>query len=112
VERCYALIEYARAEGKLEAFLLSYARAVNAEGIRAETDAGMKQIVSRCGLEWSRARPQLDNEHWRTWAEKNLEALDAEGHWGVPVIEYGSTRFWGQDRFKLLENHIRRCLDC
>jgi 2-hydroxychromene-2-carboxylate isomerase len=106
VERCYSLIEYAKAEGKYHDFLLSFARAVNSEGIRAETDKGMKTIVTRCGLDWGIAQRKLEDKSWRHWADKNLEDMYSVGCWGVPTICYGDTIFWGQDRFGIMENYI------
>ncbi|MFQ3172902.1 MAG: 2-hydroxychromene-2-carboxylate isomerase [Oleispira sp.] len=106
VERCYSLIEYAKAEGKYHDFLLSFARAVNSEGIRAETDKGMKTIVTRCGLDWRIAQRKLEDKSWRHWADKNLEDMYSVGCWGVPTICYGDTIFWGQDRFGIMENYI------
>ena len=52
VERCYALYDFAQAAGKGQEFLESYARGVWAEGIRSDTDAGLKQLVERVGLDW------------------------------------------------------------
>lgn len=111
VERCYALVDYARSENRLHAFLLSFARGVNAEGIRAETDRGLKTIVERCGLDWETARQKLHNESWREWVEQNLEDMMAAGCWGVPSLRYGDTQFWGQDRFGLVERMIREDLE-
>lgn len=108
VERCYALLDYARSKGKLVDFLLSFARGVNAEGIRAETDAGLRKIVSRCGLDWDLARPLLTNTHWRKEVEDNLEEMRGLGFWGVPSFRYGDHRFWGQDRLGLIERAILR----
>ncbi|MFD2166103.1 DsbA family protein [Thalassotalea euphylliae] len=106
VERCYALVEYAESENKLIEFLLSFARGVNTEGIRADTDKGLEKIVSRCGLDWQVAKTKLDNTAWYSMTENNMDELNALGYWGVPVIRYGNMHFWGQDRLKILENHI------
>jgi 2-hydroxychromene-2-carboxylate isomerase len=106
VERCYSLVEYAKAEGKYHDFLLSFAQGVNSEGIRAETDKGMKAIVSRCGLDWGIAQRKLEGKSWHDWADKNLEDMYSVGCWGVPTICYGDTIFWGQDRFGIMENYI------
>ena len=110
VERCYALIEYARSENKLQAFLLSFARAVNAEGIRAETDSGLEKILTRCGLDWTVAKEKLTEKSWRIEVQNNLEEMLKLGCWGVPTIRYGDIHFWGQDRFVLLENVIQQDL--
>jgi 2-hydroxychromene-2-carboxylate isomerase len=111
VERCYALVEYAQSENKLHQFLLSFARGVNAEGIRAETDSGLKKIVTRCGLDWSVAKSKLSDRHWQNWAQDNLDEMLLMGCWGVPSIRYGNTHFWGQDRFGMIENAIRKELE-
>ena len=106
VERCYALLDYAHSQKKLHEFLLSFARGVNAEGIRAETDRGMHIIVERCGLNWAEAKAQLSNTLWKHEVQKNLDEMFELGCWGVPTICYGDQYFWGQDRFGILENHI------
>ncbi len=104
VERCYALCDYAEREGLLEDYLLSFARGVNAEGIRADSDRGLRKIVERCGLDWAQAKALLGDSSWRSWAQKNLEEMYAMGCWGVPSFRYGELTLWGQDRLGLVEN--------
>ncbi len=111
VERCYALFNYAQQKGKEIAYLRAYARAVNAEGIRSETDEGMKQIVERCGLSWQHARQLLPQASftsapWRKWAEDNMNTLTKMGLWGVPCFQYRDTVVWGQDRLFIIEQAI------
>ncbi|MBZ0333303.1 DsbA family protein [Marinobacter sp. AL4B] len=108
VERCYALFEYARSLGREIEYMLSYARAVNAEGIRSETDAGLKIIVERAGLEWQKAETLLDNQSWREWAEVNRKAMYDCGLWGVPSFRYGTVSCWGQDRLWIIEEAIKK----
>jgi 2-hydroxychromene-2-carboxylate isomerase len=81
VEKCYALIAYARSENKLQAFLLSFARAVNAEGIRTETDTGLERIVTRCGLNWLLAKELLSGESWQIEVQYNLAEMLKLGCW-------------------------------
>lgn len=106
VERCYALCDYARERGLLLAFLRSFARGVNAEGIDAATDKGLARIVRRCGLNWPEARTQLSDQGWRQWAQENLEEMYAMGCWGVPSFRYGDLVLWGQDRLGIIENAL------
>ncbi|WP_036133607.1 DsbA family protein [Marinobacter nitratireducens] len=106
VERCYALFEYARSQGREIDYMRTYARAVNAEGIRSETDAGLKVIVKRAGLNWQAAKPLLNDESWRDWAEDNRKAMYECGLWGVPSFRYGHVSCWGQDRLWVIENAI------
>lgn len=108
VERCYALFEYARSCGREIDYMRTYARAVNAEGIRSETDSGLRTIVERAGLDWQKARGLLDDPGWRDWAEANRKAMYSHGLWGVPSFCYGSTCCWGQDRLWLIEEEIKK----
>lgn len=106
VERCYALFEYAASKGKSIEFLLAYARAVNAQGIRSETDKGLQTILRSCGLDWHSAKPLLNKKDWNTWAEQNLKEMYSYGLWGVPSYKYKNTTVWGQDRIFAIENAI------
>jgi len=112
VERCYALFDYARSQGKERDFLLSFARRVNAEGVRSEMDSGMRQIVEQAGLDWREAKPLLATCHdagagWRDWAQKNLDELYRFGQWGVPCFRYRDLCVWGQDRLYRIEKKVR-----
>ncbi|MCK0163906.1 DsbA family protein [Marinobacter sp. S6332] len=107
VERCYALFEYARSLGREIEYMRTYARAVNAEGIRSETDTGLKLIVERSGLDWHKAKALLDDQSWREWAEVNRQAMYNCGLWGVPSFRYGDVTCWGQDRLWVIENEIK-----
>jgi 2-hydroxychromene-2-carboxylate isomerase len=106
VERCYALFEYARSLGREVDYMRTYARAVNAEGIRSETDAGLKVIVECAGLDWQTAKTLLNDESWRQWAEDNRKAMYKCGLWGVPSFRYGQASCWGQDRLWVIEQEI------
>jgi len=107
VERCYALYDYACSQNLGLEYMRTYARAVNAEGIRSETDAGLKLIVERAGLEWHKAKALLSDQGWREWAEVNLQAMYDCGLWGVPSFRYGEVTCWGQDRLWVIENEIK-----
>jgi len=110
VERCYALFDYAKSKGKEVGYLLSFARAVNAQGIHSDTDSGMQKIVEAAGLDWSEAKPILDSEFasgdWRTWAEHNYSQMRALGLWGVPSFAYEDVAVWGQDRIDVIEQRV------
>lgn len=103
VERCYALFDYASAEGKAVDFLLSYARGVYSEGLNAASDKGLQTIVERAGLSWSHARGLLGDASWRIWAQDNLADMYSHDQWGVPTTVYGDTAVFGQDRLGLIE---------
>lgn len=110
VERCYALFEYAKSQGKEIDYLLSFARAVNAQGVHSDTDRGMQKIVETAGLDWSEAQPVLDREltsgEWRKWAEDNYSQMQKLGLWGVPSFSYREVAVWGQDRIDVIERRV------
>lgn len=106
VERCYALFEHASENNLGNEFLETFARSVWAEGIDAATDEGMKTIVETTGLNWSLAKPLLNNEDWRGWAQENLLDMYDNGLWGVPSFRYQQIAVFGQDRLDRLEQAI------
>lgn len=115
VPRCYALFEYAKSKGKEVSYLLSFARAVNAQGIHSDTDRGMQKIVETAGLDWSQAKPLMDRElasgEWYTWAEDNYSQMRALGLWGVPSFVYKDVAVWGQDRIDVVERRVCELID-
>ena len=112
VERCYSLFAWAQQQGKAADYLLSFSRAVNSEGVLAETDSGMRLIVQRAGLNWPDAKAILQRDDWRThwqdWAEANRQEMISYGLWGVPSMRYGELAVWGQDRIFVIERALRQ----
>jgi 2-hydroxychromene-2-carboxylate isomerase len=103
VERCYALFDYAQEQGLAAEYLLSFVECVYSEGVVAASDAGMKKIVERSGLDWQVAQPLLENDDWRVWAQQNLAELYSHNQWGVPSFAYGNVSVFGQDRLCEME---------
>ena len=110
VERCYALLAYAKANNKYLDYLLSFAHSVNAQGVRAETDSGMKKIVENAGLSWQEAKLHLTNTDWKEEITANQADIYQKGSWGVPVFRYKDIQVWGQDRLFIVEEAIRQHL--
>lgn len=110
VERCYAIFDYAKQQGKATAYLLNYSRAVNSQGVHSQTDAGLKRIVERSGLDWQHAQSLLAQTSWRQWAQQNLDEMLALGLWGVPSFHYQDKHqqlsVWGQDRLARIEQYL------
>lgn len=111
VERCYAIFPYARDQGRGVLWMRTFARAVNARGIRSETDRGLRRIVEEAGLEWESAKACLGDESWRDEVEANRRELYELGLWGVPSFRFGDATAWGQDRLWLIQEAIRDGLD-
>lgn len=104
VERCYALFEYANANQLAVEFLLTYAQAIWSKGICSETDAGLKHIVEKSGLNWFEAKQYLDGNSWKTWVQNNLLALYQHNKWGVPSFTYENTTVFGQERLLKIQH--------
>lgn len=106
VERCYALLAYARqAQGYL-AFLQSFARGVNSQGLQAESDKGMAKIVSNAGLDWREAQRHINSNDWRDEVANNFAQMQLQGLWGVPCIHFAGLWVWGQDRIARVAAHV------
>ncbi|MGA0839290.1 MAG: DsbA family protein [Pseudomonadales bacterium] len=112
VERGYALMPWALAQGRGTDFVLAFLDGVWAKGIDAGSDRGLKKIVERAGLAWTAGRRELGNPAWRAEAEANAKELRALGLWGVPAFRVGNEVTWGQDRLWFVEAALRDAASC
>ena len=114
-ERGLALIPFAQMNQLAEAYIQSFMQGVWSEGLDAGTDAHLKIIVERAGLNWAAAKDILQSKAndtlWRSVAEQNRQALSALGLWGVPSFRFEETAVWGQDRFWVIEKAMRAQFD-
>jgi 2-hydroxychromene-2-carboxylate isomerase len=114
VERCFSLWPWAKGQGRGPALLRSFTQASFAEGVDTGSDAGLRLVVERAGLDWDAALPHLDREGWSEELEANRAELFALGLWGVPSFRLrgrnGEPDYstWGQDRLWRVEQEIRR----
>lgn len=106
VERGYALLHGAVARGRGYEFALSFMEGVWSEGLDAGSDATLRIMVERAGLDWTDMKPLLDADDWRAEAEANREEMMALGIWGVPSFRVGEVAAWGQDRLWLIEDAL------
>jgi 2-hydroxychromene-2-carboxylate isomerase len=113
VERCFSLYPWAREQGRHAELLRSFTQAAFAEGVDTGSDAGLRFVVGRAGLDWRAAQAHLDREGWRDELEANRAQLFACGLWGVPSFRIlardGEAEYatWGQDRLWRVEEEIR-----
>ncbi len=103
VERGYALMPWARKQGKDIQFAQSFSTAVSSKGIDASTDNGLRRIVEAAGLSWNDAKQKLQVDEWSEEAELNRQELTDNGLWGVPSFRFEDKCVWGQDRMWLIE---------
>jgi 2-hydroxychromene-2-carboxylate isomerase len=115
VERCFSLYPWAASRGRAGELLRSFTQAAFAEGVDTGSDAGLRRVVERAGLDWNEALPHLDRDDgWRAELEANRAQLLALGLWGVPSFRIVGRRgepdwsTWGQDRLWRVEQEIRR----
>lgn len=108
VERGYSILPMAMEQGVGFEFCQSFLKGVWAEGIDAGSDAGLKQIVERAGLDWGAARALIGGDHWRAEAEANRAEMMKMGIWGVPSFRVGDVATWGQDRMWIIEDALSR----
>jgi 2-hydroxychromene-2-carboxylate isomerase len=98
--------ELAADEGLEKEFVLSASRGIWAEAIDVATDAGLKLVVERAGLDWTAALAAIDNADYAARLEANVAELEAMNHWGVPTFVIRGEIFWGQDRIVDLETRM------
>ncbi|RXJ71723.1 disulfide bond formation protein DsbA [Veronia nyctiphanis] len=107
VERCYALYQFAKDQGKGNQYLEACARAAWAEGTDLSTNKGLKRVVESVELDWRGASTQVNDQRWRFWAQENLLELYSKGLWGVPSFSYGDTSVFGQDKLIRIESIVQ-----
>ncbi len=111
-ERGLAVLHRAIPAGAGEAFLEAFLAGVWAEGIDAASDAGLRTIAERAGLDAAFAEAALEDESWREKAAQNREELFAMGLWGVPSFRVdGGPPRWGQDRLWAVEKDLAALAD-
>ncbi|GBF59306.1 2-hydroxychromene-2-carboxylate isomerase [Candidatus Phycosocius bacilliformis] len=107
VERGYAILPWARDQGRGFEFVEAFMTAVWSQGVDAGSDSGMARIVESAGLNWDEARRLLTSQAWREEAEANRLELLNLGHWGVPCFRVGDVCVWGQDRLWVMDEALR-----
>jgi 2-hydroxychromene-2-carboxylate isomerase len=115
VRRGYSLWPWARAQGHGEAFIAAFLRAAFSEGIDTGSDAGLRRVVERAGLDWGEAQRHVGEPGWEAELEANRLAMIEElGSWGVPSFRLSGPVgepdlcVWGQDRLWLVGREIQR----
>ena len=111
VERCLAVFHYAESQQRGREFLLNAGAAIWAQAHDVASDAGMRRVVEKTGLDWRDVHAAMQDDTWRTEVEKNRESMLASGAWGVPTMRLGDFVAWGQDRDWLLVRHIEELCD-
>jgi 2-hydroxychromene-2-carboxylate isomerase len=104
--RCLVVSEHAADAGRVREFVLTASRAIWAEAIDVSSDAGLRGVCERAGLDWSLCAAALDDPALHARVEANTQRLLDLGHWGVPVFDLDGEIFWGQDRIEDVERAL------
>jgi 2-hydroxychromene-2-carboxylate isomerase len=106
--RCLLVAEHAVDVGREHEFVLEAGHGIWAEAVDVASDAGLRSVCERAGLDWAACSAALDDPSLRARVDANTEALADLGHWGVPVLVFRGEPFWGQDRIEDLEIALRQ----
>jgi 2-hydroxychromene-2-carboxylate isomerase len=107
VERGYAVLHHAIADGRGPEFVESFFRGVFAEGVDVTEDEGLIKLAERAGITAGKVHAALADSSWRAVAEENRTALLDLGLWGVPSFHIeGWEPHWGQDRLWAVERDL------
>ena len=111
VERCMAVLQYAKEEKREREFLLNAGVAIWSKAIDVSTDTGLRKVTAKTGLFWPAAKSAIDDQQWRDEADENRQSMMQSGSWGVPTIRLGDYTIWGQDRDWMLVRHLEELCD-
>jgi 2-hydroxychromene-2-carboxylate isomerase len=106
--RCLLVAEHAVDAGRVRPFVLAVSRAIWAEATDVATDAGLRPVCERAGLEWAACAAALEDPVLLARVQADTDRLGALGHWGVPVLVLDGELYWGQDRIEDVERALRR----
>ncbi len=112
VKRAFALFPGAMALDKGMPFVTAYLSASWAEGIDITSEAGLRQVATRAGIDWHELQQAAQGSDWEKLLDDNVNDMLAAGLWGVPSfrVSGGSIEVpyacWGQDRIWRVENEI------
>ncbi len=104
--RCLQVAQLALGIGREREFVLAAGRAIWGEAVDVSADAGLRRVCEAAGLEWEACRAALHDGSLLAQVERDTQALDALGMWGVPVLVLRGEPFWGQDRIEDLETAL------
>lgn len=62
----------------------------------------LEEAAARAGLDLSELEAAIANGDHMEEVQRNQDALDASGHWGVPTMVFRDEPFFGQDRVDTL----------
>jgi 2-hydroxychromene-2-carboxylate isomerase len=106
--RCLAVGEHAVDVGRIREFVVAAGRAIWGQAVDVASDRGLRGVCETAGLDWTACRAALDDPTLRERYEASTAALDALGHWGVPVLVLDGELYWGQDRIEDVEDALQR----
>jgi 2-hydroxychromene-2-carboxylate isomerase len=101
--RCLIVAQHAVDVGREREFVLAAGQAIWAEAVEVARDPGLRLVCERAGLDWSACAAALEDPTLRARVDDDTAALDALGHWGVPVLVVDDELYWGQDRIEDVE---------
>jgi 2-hydroxychromene-2-carboxylate isomerase len=105
--RCLLVAQHAVDVGREREFVLEASRGIWARAVDTASDTGLRALCERAGLTWTDCQAALQDPGLRARVDADTAALEALGHWGVPVFVFDGELFWGQDRIEDLELALR-----
>ncbi len=112
INLAFSLYPWACERGKAVEYLGAYLGAAFSKGVNITHEKGLQRVVESVGLNWEEGRKVLGKDGWQAELEANVNAMLADGLWGVPSFKvYGGTSqdaytTWGQDRLWRVETEI------
>ncbi len=117
VKRAYSLYRWACEQNKGIELFSAFLSSAFSEGVNTNSDAGLKTVVEKAGLDWQQAKNIAGTAGWQEILEKNRLDMYKFGGWGVPSFRLLDANgdevlaLWGQDRLWLFGREIQRLVE-
>lgn len=114
--RAYSLYPWASEQGRGTELISAFLGCAFTEGVNLNRARGLKQVITRAGLDWEQAKRIVGQSGWEELLESNRKAMYKSGLWGVPSFRLLDAQgkellaLWGQDRLWLFAREIQRQL--
>ncbi len=107
IARSFAAYVRAAARGLELEFAESATRGIWAEARDMGSDADLRYVCDRAGLDWDDIREGLADDGWKALGKNNRAELMDLGLWGIPSFELDGYAAWGRDRLPILEERLQ-----
>ncbi len=106
--RALAIVEYAREQGRLEAFWDAAMTGFWRDGLDIEDDSGLRTIATTAGLDPDAAIAAADDPEFLERVNRLRAEASSQGVTGIPTFLIGDERIVGCQPYDVIAEAVRR----